>query len=83
MSDRFTTPALEDKVAGGFKVPKPRILSGDGDDRDPERVEAWIKGIRDYYQLVNLPKNNQAAVLQFSLENTALEFYNTKRDEAH
>ena len=46
-------------------------------------MEVWIKGIQDYYQLVNLPKANQAAVLQYSLEKTALEIYNTKRDEAN
>jgi hypothetical protein len=82
MSGRFETPGPET----GFKatkIPTPKTLKGNSDDRNPAKIEAWIDEVKDYFILSETPKKNQATVLQYFLEDTAKEFYRTKRKEAN
>jgi hypothetical protein len=64
-----------------FKVPKPRIYTGDNGDREASAIDdAWIQKLKDYLKLSGIQDNeNKVLVMQYFLGGTAEEFYHTKR----
>jgi hypothetical protein len=74
-----TTPG---PTTGNFKPPKPRIYSGDNNDRDASTLEAWIETLKDYITLSNITDDTlKLRVMQYFLSGTAEDFYHTKRRE--
>jgi hypothetical protein len=71
-----TTPAMTEQ----FKVPKPRIYTGDNGHREASAIDAWIQKLKDYLKLSGIQDNeNKVLVMQYFLGGTAEEFYHTKR----
>jgi hypothetical protein len=63
-----------------FKVPKPRIYTGDNGDRKASAIDAWIQKLKDYLKLSGIQDNeNKVLVMQYFLGGTAEVFYHTKR----
>jgi hypothetical protein len=63
----------------GVRIPQPKTLTGDGEDRGGKRVNTWINRVQDWIEITNTSKKNKPRVLQYFLEGSALDFYQTKR----
>jgi hypothetical protein len=66
----------------GVRIPNPKTLTGDGDDRGAKRVNTWINRVQDWIEITNTSEPNKPRVLQYFLEGSALDFYQTKRQAA-
>jgi hypothetical protein len=75
-----TTPETTNIMTERFKVPKPRIYTGDNGDQEASAIDAWIQKLKDYLKLSGIQDNeNKVLVMQYFLGGTAEEFYHTKR----
>jgi hypothetical protein len=66
----------------GVRIPNPKTLTGDGEDRGAKRVNTWINRVQDWIEITNTSETNKPRVLQYFLEGSALDFYQTKRQAA-
>jgi hypothetical protein len=66
----------------GVRIPQPKTFTGDGEDRGAKRVNTWINRVQDWIEITNTSKKNKPRVLQYFLEGSALDFYQTKRQAA-
>jgi len=64
--------------ASSFKPPKPRIFTGEGDDRDAATLEAWITALKDYLELSKVADDaRKLQIMQYFVSKTAGDFYHT------
>jgi hypothetical protein len=66
----------------GVRIPNPKTLTGDGEDRGAKRVNTWINRVQDWIEITKTSEANKPRVLQYFLEGSALDFYQTKRQAA-
>jgi hypothetical protein len=66
----------------GVRIPNPKTLTGDGEDRGAKRVNTWINRVQDWIEITKTSETNKPRVLQYFLEGSALDFYQTKREAA-
>lgn len=79
----MSTPApKEDEELRGVKIPFPKTLTGDGDDRGARTVNTWINRVKDWINVTKTKEKNKPVVLQYFLDGSALDFYETKREAA-
>ena len=46
-----------------YKVPKPKVFKGDGLERDPDVIDGWIRSIKDYMRLSEVPEGEKMTVV--------------------
>ena len=42
-------PAMTEQKDAAFKLPKPRVYTGKGPDKDPEKFRQWRSELTDYF----------------------------------
>jgi hypothetical protein len=75
---RSQTPGIGQSYSG-YRVPKPHIFSGKGDNEDGTTIDSWIREVKSHFNLAKTPNEDHQETLQFWLEGRAKDYYWAKQ----
>ena len=72
---------MTEQKDAAFKPPKPRVYTGKGPDKDPEKFRQWRSELTDYFHLSKIKPENELLVLQYFVSDIAKNYFTQRRNQ--